>query len=145
MTQEETYQKIRDLIEEHQKEHSFAKGVSLSTVQDVEELLSVKLPEDYIWFLQHYGEGHLFGSSILGISELGAFSVVKETLDCRRWNMPRNFIVIMNCDEFHYCLDTESGKIMNWSKHESGIYPRQDSFLEFFLDEIENAIDNMHD
>lgn len=55
--------------------------------------------------------------------------------------------MIYRCDEYCYCLDTNHIKDgespgVNWSPFESGIYICKPNFQEFFLDEIQNAIDN---
>ncbi|MBB6052011.1 SMI1/KNR4 family protein [Armatimonas rosea] len=142
---EPIHEQIRALIAEHGDPKSFTGGVSLEVVREIESDLAIKLPEGYIWFLQNYGHGSIFGSEILGTGFVKPYSVVKSTLYYRERGMPSHFVTLMLCDEFHYCLDTETGKIMNWSPYESGIYLTAESFLAFFLDELENAVLNMYD
>ena len=78
-----------------------------------------------------------------------------EFSDCEMMNsykqrfssMPNEFVMIYWCDEYGYCLDTnnlQDGEcsVVNWSPFESAIYLSKPNFYEFFLNEIENAIDN---
>jgi antitoxin YobK len=142
---EPIHEQIRALIAEHGDPKSFTGGVSLEVIDEIAKDLSITLPGGYVWFLQNYGHGSLFGSEILGTGFVKPYSVVKHTLSCRERGMPAHFIAIMHCDEYYHCLDTETGKIMNWSPYEPGIYLTSESFLDYFLDNLENAALNMYD
>jgi antitoxin YobK len=139
------HEQIRELIAEHADPSSFTGGVSQEVIDEIAKDLSVILPEGYVWFLQNYGHGNIFGSEILGTGLVKPYSVVKRTLYCRERGMPLHFIAIVHCDEYYYCLDTETGKLMNWSPFESGIYLRSESFLDYFLEDLENSVLNMND
>ncbi|MCX6366379.1 MAG: SMI1/KNR4 family protein [Armatimonadetes bacterium] len=142
---EAVHTQIRALIAEHGKPRSFTGGVSQEVIDEIAKDLSVILPEGYIWFLKNYGHGNIFGSEILGTGLVKPYSVVKRTLYCRERGMPAHFIAIVHCDEYYYCLDTETGKVLNWSPYESGIYLTSESFLDYFLEDLEDAVLNMYD
>ena len=57
--------------------------------------------------------------------------------------MPKELLVIEDCDEYVSCIDTVSKEIVSWSKHDNdGIIKVADGFYEHFLDCIDNAIEN---
>lgn len=118
---------------------NFHVNITNEEIKKTEKLLGVTLPESYKWFLSEYGgggDGFEFSDCEMMLSYKQRFP-----------SMPDGFVMISWCDEFGYCLDTNKLKdgecpVMNWSPFESGIYLSQQNFYEFFLDEIENAIDN---
>ena len=57
--------------------------------------------------------------------------------------LPKNLLVIEDCDEFYHCLDTSNGKIASWSQYDNdGVIYCFDNFYDFFKDNLENAIEN---
>lgn len=108
----------------------------------VEELLGLKLPEEYVWFLKTYGHGGYF-FEFLGYGLNGAALFVNKTLKEREYGLPKELLVIEDCDEFVECIDTISGEIVSWSKFDrAGVVKIADNFYEHFLDKLENAVDN---
>lgn len=68
---------------------------------------------------------------------------VEITLEQRKNGLPEKYIIIEDCDEFYYCIDSVSGKISSWSQYDKdGIRERFDNFYEFFKDNLQNAMDN---
>ena len=131
--------KINKLINQYDQRKNFFGSIHYEEIKKMEKLLGVALPESYKWFLAEYGGG---GNGF-------------EFSDCERMlsykqrfsSMPNEFVMIYWCDEYGYCLDTnnlQDGEcpVVNWSPGESAIYLSKPNFYEFFLDEIENAIDN---
>lgn len=51
------------------KHFEHGEGCSEAEVHSLENELGVKFPEDYSYFLQHYGSAMWFGSSILGLCD----------------------------------------------------------------------------
>jgi antitoxin YobK len=139
----EIHERIQSLIEETREDGSFTGGVTLEEIEACEQLLSVKFPDDYKWFLSNYGCGQICGRRILGISTKSYNSVVKNTLDCWERGMPNYFICIVDNEEYYFCINTQDGKIMNWCRYETAIYVKNNTFIDFLLDEIESAI-NLH-
>jgi antitoxin YobK len=136
----EIHERISALIAESRDENSFTGGYPMLAIIECEETLSVKFPDDYIWFLRNYGSGQVCGRAILGIDPTLSNSVVKTTRHCRSLGMPENFIVIINNEEYFFCINTKDGKIMNWSSYETAIYVTSENFIDFLLEEVENAI-----
>ena len=68
---------------------------------------------------------------------------VEVTLKQRKLGLPVQCIVIEDCDEFYYCLDTKTQKVGSWSAFDQdGLINRYDDFYDYLLDQIENAIEN---
>lgn len=107
-----------------------------------EKELGFAIPEEYVWFLKTYGHGGFF-FEFLGYGLNGKAIFVDKTLQEREFGLPKELLVIEDCDEYVRCIDTNSKEIVSWSKHDSdGIIKVADSFYEHFLDNIDNAIEN---
>ena len=111
-------------------------------IHDASKQLNLTLPESYVWFLTHYGSGGFFFET-LGFDRHFKAEFVEETLKQRKLGLPQQCIVIENCDEFYYCLDSKTQKVVSWSAYDQeGLIDRYDDFEDYLLDRIKNAIDN---
>lgn len=111
-------------------------------LSDAKVQLGFDIPEEYKWFLKTYGHGGFF-FEFLGYGKNGAAICVEKTLYERRFGLPTELLVIEDCDEYVVCLDSVTGKVVSWSKHDKdGIIAVTDDFYKYFIDRIENAIAN---
>ena len=111
-------------------------------IADAERTLAVRLPGQYVEFLREFGDSNFNGMDFLGFGKLGAPLFVKATLRQRGYGLPGNLVVVKDVDEWQYCLDCDTGKIVShWPDGE--ITPDFDDFDAFFLDEVENAVDSL--
>ena len=109
---------------------------------DAEKVLGFKIPEEYVWFLKTYGHGGFF-FEFLGYGLNGNAIFVNKTLHEREFGLPKEMLVIEDCDEYVCCIDTVSKEIVSWSKYDKdGIIKVADDFYNHFLENIENAIEN---
>lgn len=109
---------------------------------EAEKMLGFSIPDEYRWFLNEYGHGGFF-FEFLGVGLNGRALFAEETLHEREYGLPHELMVIENCDEFVECIDTSSGKIVSWSKHDNdGIIERAEGFYEYFIECLDNAIEN---
>lgn len=109
---------------------------------DAEKMLGIKIPEEYIWFLKSYGHGGFF-FEFLGFGLNGNAIFVNKTLHERKFGLPKEMLVIEDCDEYVYCIDIVSKEIVSWSKYDKqGVIKVADNFYKHFLDNIDNAIEN---
>ncbi|ATH93283.1 spore coat protein [Bacillus glycinifermentans] len=137
----ETYKnKIRQLLKEHHREHTFERQ-SEEDIQATEKELQVTFPQSFRWFLKEFGGG----GHELDIN--GCRDILAYHQSFKSFHIPKGYVIIQDVDEYCYCLDTEKMKdgecpVVNWSAYEEGIYHTADHFYEFMLDEIENAIEN---
>lgn len=114
-------------------------------IKSAEQALDFEIPESYLWFLKKYGHG-VFFFELLGYSLTGNFLFVSETLKQRENGLPENLMVIENCDEYVVCINTNNGNIVSWSHYDNdGMIVKQTCFEDYFIDCIENAIDNYGD
>ncbi|SFS41416.1 SMI1/KNR4 family protein [Marininema halotolerans] len=120
-----------------------------SKLKEAEALLEVNFPDSYKWYIQNYGHGGLEGVEILGIAQI-AMPVVETTIDYRQYGLPQQYIVIEDCGEYVYCLDTsrmenEECPIINWAIWEPIPIDEFDDFYSFLIDRFQGTIDNMDD
>ena len=95
-----------------------------------------------MWFLKKYGHGG-FVFEFIGYGLTGNPLFVRETLKQRENGLPENLMVIENCDEYVACINTDNGNIVSWSNYDNdGMIVKKTCFEDYFIDCIENAIDN---
>ena len=105
-------------------------------------MLGFVIPEEYVWFLKTYGHGGFF-FEFLGYGLNGKAVFVEKTLQEREFGLPKELLVIENCDEYVYCININSKEIISWSKYDNdGIIKVASNFFEHFLNNIDNAIEN---
>ncbi|MEC1393754.1 SMI1/KNR4 family protein [Bacillus velezensis] len=142
-----TYHEIEEFIKENAEDDDFTGGISEEKIKEIQNRLNVKLPESYKWFLNKYGSGGIYGVNILGHGKVSA-RVVTVTEEYRtHYNLSDGIIVIEDVDEFSYCLDTNKMEndecpVIVWA-NEAGYGDKvADNFLQFFLEELEEAKEN---
>lgn len=137
--------KITEIIESNEEVFEDAFLMKFPTddeLADAEKVLGFKIPEEYIWFLKTYGHGGFF-FGFLGYGLNGNAVFVNKTLHEREFGLPKEMLVIEDCDEYVHCIDTISKEIVSWSKNDKdGVIKVADDFYRHFLDNIDNAIEN---
>lgn len=134
--------KIKEMILQYEQEGDFTHAkVSDEVIAEAEHMLSVKLPEQYIEFLKEYGNGGICGVSTIGVGLDSSLIFVEETLNYRDEGLPSYLVVIENCDEWLYCIDTQTQKIVSWDMN-NYIKPEYDSFDSYLVDQMCDAIEN---
>ncbi|MGZ0050647.1 SMI1/KNR4 family protein [Brevibacillus gelatini] len=134
-------------IQEHSDDTDFTGGVADEVIEKVEGELKVKFPQSYKWFLKNYGSGGIFGVDILGCGKSSIPSVVSNTQRLRNLGLPLEYIVIENCEEFFYCLDTRNSldgecPIISWDRVAGYSGKRADNFFDFLSDRFSEAKEN---
>lgn len=115
-------EKVINTIKEYSEDGNFIGEVSNDEIISVaEKELGLNLPEEYKWFIKNYGQGGIGGVQILGVQILGVSKVNRSmfrdvTVDYRNYSLPNNLIVVENCDEWLYCLDTNTEKVIAWDR-----------------------------
>lgn len=131
--------KINKLINQYDQRKNFFGSQSNEEINKTEKILEVTLPTSYKWFLSKYGGG---GNGFY-FSNCEMMLFYKQQYP----SIPNGFVMIYWCDEYGYCLDTnkiQDGEcpVVNWSPYESKVYISKPNFYEFFLEQIEEALDN---
>lgn len=138
-------EQIKILVENNKEIFEGAFLMNVPCDEDInaaKQALGFKIPESYLWFLKHYGYGGFF-FSFLGYGLTGEVIFVQETLELRKRGLPENLMVIENNDEYVICIDVQSGNVVSWSYHDSsGIIIMNCCFEDYFLERLNNAIDN---
>ncbi|BBW98608.1 SMI1/KNR4 family protein [Geobacillus icigianus] len=133
------------LINENMEPDDFTGGVAESEIKRIQNELGVMLPKSYQWFLMNYGSGGMFGIDILGIGKSNLASVVIETKRYRELGLDRHLVVIENCGEYVYCLDTRKMEnnecpVIAWDRQQ-GIDEmfEANNFFEFLWERLADA------
>ena len=79
-------------------------SVTDDMISDAEEILGVKLPNQYVDYIKMFGHGGIAGVEILGVGLTGKMIFVESTLEYRADELPGNLVVIENVDEWLMCL-----------------------------------------
>ena len=109
---------------------------------NAEEILGVKLPNQYVDYIKMFGHGGIAGVEILGVGLTGKMIFVESTLEYRADDLPGNLVVIENVDEWLMCLDCDTGKVVSWD-FTGYIKEEYDSFDDYLMDQMNNAIENI--
>ena len=117
-------------------------SVTDDMISEAEDKLGVKLPDQYIEYIKMFGHGGIAGLEILGVGLTGRMIFVDSTLEYRADELPENLVVIENVDEWLMCLDCNNGKVISWD-FTGYIKDEYDSFDEYLIDQMNNAIENM--
>ena len=126
---------------EERGDFTYAK-VTDEMIASAQQQLGIALPEQYINFLKSYGHGGIGGVDTLGVGLDGSLVFVEETMEYREYGLPDNFIVIENIDEWLYCIDSNTQKVVSWDP--SG-YVKEEygCFDDYLIDQMNSAIENL--
>lgn len=137
-------EEIQKLIEEYSEDAIFTGKISSDDIiESTITELGVNIPNDYRWFLKNYGQGGIGGAEILGISKMNKAIFKDKTLEYRNYGLPNNLIVVENCDEWLYCIDVDTEKVVSWDRINRVLGERYATFLEFLIDRFNDEIENM--
>ena len=117
-------------------------SVTDDMISEAEDKLGVKLPGQYVDYIKMFGHGGIAGLEILGVGLTGRMIFVDSTLEYRADELPENLVVIENVDEWLMCLDCNTEKVVSWD-FTGYIKEEYDSFDDYLIDQMNNAIENM--
>ncbi|PLR86564.1 SMI1/KNR4 family protein [Bacillus canaveralius] len=142
-----TREELVAFIEENSDIDDFTGGINETEVIRLEDELGVVFPESYKWFLKSYGSGGLFGVEILCCGKSQIPSVISNTERFRKLGLPEEYVVIENCEEFVYCLDTSfisnnECPIISWDRVAGYSGKRANNFHEFLSNRLLEAKEN---
>ena len=135
-------EKLQLLIHDYEKAGDFTHTqISTEHIKQAEKELHVLLPGQYVNFLICYGHGGIGGIEIIGIGKTGRLLFVEETQKYRKYGLPEKYLVTENCDEWIYCIDCDTGKIISWS---NGIIEScYQDFDTYLADRFHDAVENL--
>ena len=136
-------EKILETAVQYKKDSFFTYAEFTDEVRvKAEKILSVILPEQYVEYLKAFGHGGVAGVEILGIGCDASMIFVDSTMLYRGYGLPKNLVVVENCDEWLYCVDCANGTVVSW-EIDGDVKPEFDCFDDFVLSEFADAIENL--
>lgn len=134
---------IKQLVEAHVEDALFTyASPTEEAIRNSQDKLALTLPDQYLEYLETYGHGGIGGVEILGFGLDGSAVFVDETLEQRGLGLRKDLVVVEDVDEWVYCIDCGSEKIISWSPVD-GERAAFNSFDEFVLSEFSDAIENL--
>lgn len=139
-------EQILKLIQDYGEEDDFTGVSNSANILKVEEMLGLKLPKSYKWFIENYGHGGINGVEVYGISKADIPSCVRHTNNYRQYGLPVELVVIENCDEWLYCIDTgkmvdDECPIVRWDKNSKSTFLSFNNFYEYLYNRFNDNID----
>ena len=135
---------LYELIHQYESKGDFTYAdVTSSMLDEAERRLGVTLPEEYRYFLMNYGHGGIGGIEVLGVGKNGELIFEDLTLEYRSLGMPVELVVIENCDEWMYCINTRNNHVVEWMWWSAEYYDAYGSFEEYLQDQVNDVIENM--
>ena len=132
-----------ELIKKWGDKTFFVGEADANRIGKIEQMLGVKLPESYKWFLNKYGHGGVFGVEIFGSGLAEIPSCVSSTISWREFGLPEYLVVIEDDGaDWIYCLDTSSMvdnecPVVDWAQGEGIGKKKFTNFIEFLLQRFE--------
>lgn len=141
---------IRNIFNQFPEDIEVGNGITKEEVEFLEIELNVKLPISYKKFLMEFSYANLFGNDIFGYEPPVDTTVLYHTKKYIQSGLPRGFVLIMDVDEFVYCLNTNEMNedfecpVMVYFPYGTSSYTvAYTSFLEFLENKIEEGLDNL--
>lgn len=129
-------------IAENQDEILVTGGWTDDKVSELEEQLGFAFREEVKAFIKKYGILMGYGVEIAACGRNGYSRLVKDTLRFRSNGLETKYIVIKGDGELAYCLDNETGEIVNWGLDNLKVYLVADNMESFVLEQLEEGKKN---
>lgn len=127
---------IEDLdkfIAENPEEVLVTGGWTDDKISELEKQLSIAFREEVKIFIRKYGVLIGYGVEIVACGRNGHSRLVEDTLRFRKNGLEKKYIVIEGDGELAYCLNNETGEIVNWGLDNLEVYPEAESLESFVL------------
>ena len=136
------FEKLDRFIKDNSEEILITGGWGEDKISELEQKLNVSFWEELKIFIRRYGLLMGYGVEIAVCGKNGGSRMVEATQNFRKAGLDERYLVIEGDGELAYCLDNESGKIVNWGLDNLEVYPVADNLESFILDDLEEAKDN---
>ena len=136
-------EKIEALISQYEQDGDFTHmKLTDRMLEDAQAQLGLTIPAQFVDFIDAYSHGGIGGVEILGVGLTGTMVFLEATLRARMYGLPQNLLVVEDCDEWLYCIDCDSSKVVSWSQVD-GIREEYPDFDTFLLQDLEDAVENL--
>jgi hypothetical protein len=106
---------------------------------ELETQLDIAFREEVKIFIRKYGVLIGYGVEIVACGLNGHSRFVEDTLRFRKNGLEKKYIVIEGDSELAYCLNNETGEIVNWGLDNFEVYPVAESLESFLLAQFEEG------
>ena len=108
-----------------------------------EKEIGHRLPEQYRRFLKEFGEGGILGAFvILGVNDIREPVFLKASREYRPFGLPKELIIIEECDDnWNYCLNVWTGKVVAWRIGTNILSNEYDSFYDYLEGRMKEALE----
>ena len=133
------FENLDKFIAENSEEVLVIVGCTDDKIFELEIQLDIAFREEVKIFIRKYGVLIGYGVEIVAFGLNGHSRFVKDTLRFRKNGLEKKYIVIEGDTELAYCLDNETGKIVNWGLDNLEVYPVAESLESFVLAQFEEG------
>ena len=137
------FEKLDRFIKDNSEEILITGGWGEDKISELEQKLNVSFREELKIFIRRYGLLMGYGVEIAVCGKNGGSRMVEATQNFRKAGLDERYLVIEGDGELAYCLDNESGKIVNWGLDNLEVYPVADNLESFILADLEEAKDTI--
>ena len=136
--------KLFELIKKYESIGDFTHCVvSDKMLQGVEARLQIKIPLEYREFLKEFGHGGIGGIEIIGVGKNGIMLFEHKTLQYCTYGLLKELIVVENCDEWIYCINSRNGKVVMWDRNVMGYFDVYENFYSYLNDRVNDVLENI--
>ncbi len=134
---------IRELMAQHETDGGFTHvAPTQEIIEDAQRQLGFDIPSEFLEYLNEYSLGGIGGVIILGAGFDGSMTFLETTLLHRKYGLPENLLAVENCDEWLYCIDSDTMEVVSWDMSDE-VRREYPSFDDFLLQDLEDAIENL--
>lgn len=136
------YEKLDAFIEENSDEMLVTGGWGDDKIAELENSLGLSFREEFKEFIRKYGMLMGYGVEIAVCGKSGNSRVVENTLRFREMGLEDKYLFLDGDGELGFCLDNETGKIVNWGSDNCEVYPETDDLETFIMALLEDGKEN---
>ena len=133
------FEDLDKFIAENSKEILVTAGRTDDKISELETQLDIAFREEVKIFIRKYGVLIGYGVEIVACGLNGHSRFVEDTLRFRKNGLEKKYIVIEGDSELAYCLNNETGEIVNWGLDNFEVYPVAESLESFLLAQFEEG------
>lgn len=136
------FEKLDKYIEENSEEIHVTGGWDNEKIDELEAGLNLSFREELKTFIRKYGILYGYGVEIAVCGKNGHSPMVDATQRFRAVGLDKRYLVVEGDGELAYCLDNETGNIVNWGLDNLKVYPVADDYETFILEHLQDGKDN---
>ena len=136
------FEQLERFIEGNSEEILITGGWDDNKISELEKELNISFREELKEFIKKYGFLMGYGVEIAVCGKNVGSYTVDATLNFRKLGLDDKYLVIEGDGELVYCLDNETGEIVNWGLDNLKIYPEADDLESFILEQLEEGKEN---